>query len=49
MKYIGIILITIGIAVLLFVGYNFLQQSNQIISPIPEPNGVRVIYVTPTK
>ncbi len=49
MKYLGLILIAIGIALLLFVGYNFLKERNKIASPIPEEKGVKVIFVTPTK
>ncbi len=49
MKYLGLILIAIGIALLLFVGYGFLKERNKIASPIPEEKGVKVIFVTPTK
>ena len=49
MKVIGLILISIGFALLLFFGYNFFKESNQIMSPIPEEKGVRVIFVTPGK
>lgn len=49
MKKIGVILIAIGCALLLFAGYNFIKEKNRIISPIPEDKGVKVIFVTPTK
>lgn len=49
MKLLGIILISIGLALLFFVGYNFLKERNKIASPIPEETGVKVIFVTPTK
>lgn len=49
MKYLGYILIIIGIALLLFVGYNFFKEKDKIISPIPQEKGVKVIFVTPTK
>lgn len=49
MRILGIILISIGLALLLFAGYNFLKGRNKIVSPIPEEQGVRVIFVTPTK
>jgi len=49
MKRLGIVLIAIGIALLLFVSYNFVSQKNKITSPIPEDKGVRVIFVTPSK
>jgi len=49
MKNVGVILIAIGIALLAFVLFNFLKESNRIASPIPEDQGVKVIFVTPTK
>lgn len=49
MKNLGLILIAIGFALLIFVGYNFIKSKNKIVSPIPEDEGVRVIFVTPTK
>lgn len=49
MKIIGAILIGIGLALLLFILFNFLKEKNRIISPLPESKGVKVIFVTPTK
>jgi len=49
MRYIGLILINIGIALMIFVGYNFIREKNRIKSPIPEEKGVKVIFITPTK
>jgi len=49
MRYIGLILITIGIALMIFVGYNFIREKKRIKSPIPEEKGVKVIFITPTK
>lgn len=49
MKILGIILISIGLALFLFVGYSFLKEKNKMVSPIPEEKGVKVIFVTPTK
>lgn len=49
MKGLGIILIAIGIALLIFVSYNFLVEKNKIASPIPEDEGIKVIFVTPPK
>lgn len=49
MKSIGLVLIAIGLALLLFVAYNFIKESNRVVSPIPEDKGVKVIFVTPTK
>lgn len=49
MKIIGSILIAIGIALLLFVAFNFVKERNRTVSPVPEEKGVKVIFVTPTK
>lgn len=49
MKRLGIVLIAIGIALLLFVLYNFVSEKNKMASPIPEDKGVKVIFVTPSK
>lgn len=49
MKALGIILIAIGIALLVFISYNFIKDKNKIASPIPEDKGVKVIFVTPSK
>lgn len=48
MKYLGLVLIAIGLALFLFVGYNFLKDKNKMVSPIPEENGVKVIFVSPS-
>ncbi|MEK7634064.1 MAG: hypothetical protein AAB437_04440 [Patescibacteria group bacterium] len=47
MKGLGIVLIAIGVALLMFVTYNFIREKNKMASPIPEDKGVRVIFVTP--
>ncbi|MFA6017064.1 MAG: hypothetical protein WC744_03180 [Patescibacteria group bacterium] len=49
MKGFGIVLIAIGIALLIFVVFNFIKEKNKIASPIPEDKGVKVIFVTPSK
>lgn len=49
MKGFGIILIAVGIALLIFVSFNFLTEKNKIASPIPEEKGVKVIFITPSK
>lgn len=49
MKYIGLMLVIIGVTLLLFVFYNFLKDRNRLASPIPEEKGIKVIFVTPTK
>lgn len=49
MKAVGIVLVGMGIALLVFTVLSFLNQSQQVISPIPESNSVKVILVlTPT-
>lgn len=49
MKYIGLVLIAIGLALLFFVGYTILKEKNKIVSPVPEEKGVKVIFITPGK
>lgn len=49
MKIIGATLIGIGLALLVFVIYNYATQEPQIASPIPQQSGVKVIIVTPGK
>jgi hypothetical protein len=48
MKTLGVILIGLGLALLAYVGYNFIQNSGKIVSPVPVDRGVKVIFVTPT-
>jgi hypothetical protein len=47
MKAVGIILIGMGVALLMFTILSFVQDSNRIISPIPESKGVKVIFTSP--
>lgn len=49
MKRIGLVLIAVGLALLVFVLFNFLKDRNKVASPIPEDQGVKVIFVTPSK
>ncbi|MBI5127302.1 hypothetical protein HZA76_02490 [Candidatus Roizmanbacteria bacterium] len=49
MKKIGVVLIAIGLALLVFVIFNFIKERNKMASPIPEEEGVKVIFVTPGK
>lgn len=49
MRILGIVLISVGLALFLFIGYNFFKERNKMASPIPEEKGVKVIFVTPTK
>ena len=48
MKIVGVVVLTIGLALLLFVVYSFFKGNDTIRSPIPEEKGVKVIFVTPT-
>lgn len=45
MKAVGIILVGMGIALLVFTVFSFFNQSKQIISPVPESDSVKVILV----
>lgn len=47
MKIVGALLIGCGLALIVFVGYQALKQSNKFISPVPDEHGVKVIFVTP--
>ncbi|MCX7955550.1 MAG: hypothetical protein N2593_00340 [Patescibacteria group bacterium] len=49
MRKIGIIMIAFGLAFLIFALINFFKEKNKIISPVPEDQGVKVIFVTPSK
>lgn len=42
------LILACGFAFLLFVVYAFIKNNNNIISPIPEEKGVKVIFVSPT-
>lgn len=47
MRTFGIILLSIGFALFIFIIYLFVKDRNRIISPIPEDSGVKVIIVSP--
>lgn len=47
MKNVGLVLIAIGVALLIFISYNFIKEKSKMASPIPEDKGVKVIFVTP--
>lgn len=49
MKIVGIVLIGMGLALLLFTITGLFFDSNKTISPVPESQGVKVIFVSPTK
>ncbi|MCX7880968.1 MAG: hypothetical protein N2482_00425 [Patescibacteria group bacterium] len=47
MKTLGTILIAIGLALFVFLGINFFKEKNKLKSPIPQDEGVKVIFLTP--
>ena len=47
MKTFGIILLSVGFALFVFIIYLFVKDRNKIISPIPEDSGVKVIIISP--
>lgn len=49
MKKLGLVFISIGLALFLYVLYNIFLQGNKTLSPIPENSGVKVIFISPTK
>lgn len=49
MKKVGVVLIAVGLALLVFVVFNFIKEKTKMASPIPEDEGVKVIFVTPGK
>lgn len=49
MKYVGFSLLAIGLALLLFVVWSFMKSGDHIATPVPEDEGVTVIFITPTK
>lgn len=48
MRAFGLLFIIAGLAIAAFVVYLLLHQSDHVLSPIPQENGVKVIFVTPT-
>ncbi len=48
-KYIGYLFIIIGLSILIYLGINYFKELNKIHSPLPEEEGIRVIFVTPKK
>ena len=47
MRRVGYLLIAIGLALLVFLGYSYWRQRSRFITPIPEDKGVKVIFITP--
>jgi len=49
MKNVGLVFIAVGLAIFLYVVINLVFGEKKIISPLPENNGIKVIFVSPTK
>lgn len=49
MKQAGYILIAIGLALFIFVLYSYFKGRNKLHSPVPEEQGVKVIFITPSE
>lgn len=47
MKFLGYIFIAIGLGILVFIGYVYWNKSGELVSPIPETGGVKVIQLSP--
>ena len=47
MKRVGYILLSVGLAFLVFALYTYIRGERTFVSPIPEAGGVKVIYITP--
>ncbi|MBI1863491.1 hypothetical protein HYS00_05240 [Candidatus Microgenomates bacterium] len=48
MRIFGLLLVIVGLGVAVFVGYLFMKDRDRLVSPVPQENGVKVIYITPT-
>ncbi|NMB84049.1 hypothetical protein GYA28_02050 [Candidatus Roizmanbacteria bacterium] len=49
MKNLGLFFLALGTALLIFVVYNFVREKNNLKTPVPIEEGVKVIFVSPTK
>lgn len=47
MKLLGYIFIAIGFGILVFIGYLFLSKNDELLSPVPDTGGVKVIQLSP--
>ncbi len=47
MKNIGILLIAVGLGVLAFIIYTLVFRNKGIVSPVPETQGIKILYITP--
>ncbi len=47
MKKIGLIVLSLGSALLLFALYRAFLRDSSLVSPVPEGKGVKVIYISP--
>ncbi len=49
MKNLGFLFIVMGICLMVFVIYLFFKEEDRIKSPIPDKEGIKVIFITPAK
>lgn len=49
MRIVGVVLISVGLALFVFVLFNVIRDRSQMVSPIPDEKGVKVIFVTPSQ
>lgn len=47
MKRIGVIIIAIGCAFLAYALFVYFRGNQELVSPVPDSKGVKVIYITP--
>ncbi len=48
MKLLGLLILSLGIALLIFVLINYYKEAARLRSPLPKEGGVKVIFFTPT-
>jgi len=49
MKVVGALLIGCGLALIVFVAFQYVRERNKLISPVPDERGVKVIFISPTQ
>jgi hypothetical protein len=49
MRFLGFLLIAIGLGLIIYMGYSWWQGQGKLVSPIPDERGVKVIFITPSK
>lgn len=48
MRIFGLLFVIVAIGLAIFFGFILFKEQDRILSPIPQENGVKVIFVTPT-